>query len=148
MFEKLVDQYRSIGSKADRIAHVSLKSFLIVDDRHRASAEYITRSHENGIADALRHLARLFNRRRHTVLRLRYAKLVEQGTETFAIFSEIDRVRRSADNFDARFLQTHREVQRCLTAKLNYHALRFLDVDDVHHVFERERLEVKTIGSI
>src|ERR1051325_8182193 len=45
-------------------------------------------------------------------------------------------------------MQTHREIQRRLSAKLHDHTLGLLDVDDVHHVFERERLEVETIGSV
>ena len=45
-------------------------------------------------------------------------------------------------------VQTHREIQRSLSAKLHDHAFRFFNIDDVHHIFERERLEVETIGSV
>ena len=45
-------------------------------------------------------------------------------------------------------MQTHRQIQRSLAAKLNDHAFRFLDVDDVHHVFESQRLEIETIRGV
>ena len=31
----------------------------------------------------------------------------------------------------------HGEVERCLAAELHDHAVRFFDIDDVHHVFKR-----------
>ena len=45
-------------------------------------------------------------------------------------------------------MQSHRQIQRRLATKLHNHSFRFLDVDDVHHVFKRQRLEVETIGSV
>ena len=45
-------------------------------------------------------------------------------------------------------MQSHRKIQRSLAAKLNDHAFGLFHIDDVHHVFERERLEVETIGRV
>src|ERR1041384_3436926 len=45
-------------------------------------------------------------------------------------------------------MQSVREIEGSLSAKLHDHAFRLFDVDDVHHVFERERLEVQSIGSV
>ena len=45
-------------------------------------------------------------------------------------------------------MQTHCEIQRCLPTKLHNHAGGLFDIDDVHHVFKRERLEVQPIRSI
>ena len=73
---------------------------------------------------------------------------LQQRAEAFAIFGEIDRIRRRADDRHAGFVQTHREIQRRLAAKLDDHTVRLFDIDDVHHVFERERLEVETIRSV
>ena len=44
--------------------------------------------------------------------------------------------------------ERHRQAQRRLTAELHDHAVGLLDVDDGHHVFERERLEVQAIGGV
>src|SRR6185295_18071738 len=45
-------------------------------------------------------------------------------------------------------MQSVREIQWSLSAKLNDHTFRFFDIDDVHHIFESERLEVESIGSV
>ena len=45
-------------------------------------------------------------------------------------------------------MQPHRQIQRRLAAKLNDNAGWLLDIDDVHYVFERERLEIQTIRGI
>ena len=45
-------------------------------------------------------------------------------------------------------MQSIRQIQRSLSAKLNYHAVWFFDVDDVHHIFKRERLKVESIGCV
>ena len=72
--------------------------------------------------------------------------------EALAILRQVDRVRRRAENRDAGLLQRQRQLQRRLPAEL--HDARDVDVafalalDDRHHVFERQRLEVETIGGV
>ena len=45
-------------------------------------------------------------------------------------------------------MQTHGEIERCLSAKLNNYAFRLFYVDNVHYVFEREWLEIKSIRGV
>ena len=44
--------------------------------------------------------------------------------------------------------QAGRELQRRLTAELDDHALRLLDLADPEHVLERQRLEVEPVGGV
>ena len=45
-------------------------------------------------------------------------------------------------------LQRQRELERSLPAELNDHAVGLFPIDDIHHFFEGQRLEVKLIGGI
>ena len=148
LFQKLINQNRAIGSESDCVANICFECFLIVNDRHRASAEHIARTHQHGVTDPLRDLTCFLDGSGHTVVRLRNTELFQQCAEAFAIFSKVDRIRRRSDHSHARVLQPHRQIQRRLATELNDDTFRLLNVDDVHHVFERKRLEVESIGSI
>src|SRR5438045_9588844 len=76
LFQKLIDQHWTIGRETDSVAHVSVECVLIVNDRHRASTEHITRVHEHRITNAAANLWRLFERISHTIVRFRYGQLL------------------------------------------------------------------------
>ena len=84
--------------------------------------------------------------------RLRDLQLFEKLVEALAVFGEVDRLRRGADDRHAGRLQRKRKIQRRLSAELHDDADRrsgcgFVLVD-LHHVFERERLEVETVAGV
>ena len=56
--------------------------------------------------------------------------------ELFAVFGELNRARRRAQNFDARCFESRREVERSLSAKLDDNADRLFKVNHVEHVFK------------
>ena len=45
-------------------------------------------------------------------------------------------------------MQSYRQIQWGLSAELHNHPLGFFNVDDVHNILERQRLEVKPVGSV
>ena len=77
---------------------------------------------------------------------------MQQRGEPLAVFGEIDRIRRGPQDRDTRLEQRQRQLQRCLPAELDdardLAACAPLAVDDRHHVFERQRLEVQTIRRV
>ena len=64
-------------------------------------------------------LARFLRGRGDAARRLRDAELPQQLREALAILGEVDRIRRGADDLDARFLQRQRQLQRRLPAELH-----------------------------
>jgi hypothetical protein len=44
--------------------------------------------------------------------------------------------------------QRHCQVERSLSAKLHDHPFRLLDIDDAGDIFQRQRLEIQTVGGI
>ena len=75
-------------------------------------------------------------------------EIVEQLAEEFAVFGEIDAFGIGADDRHAELLQRQRESERRLSAELHDHAIRLFGIDDVEHVFERERLEVEAVAGV
>ena len=76
------------------------------------------------------------------------AQFVQHGCEQLPIFRCLDAFGLCAQNWYACILQSTRQVQRRLTSELDEHALGFLLVADVEHVFEGERLEVELVTSV
>ena len=80
------------------------------------------------------------------------AEIPQQLRKSPAIFGEVDRVRRRAENPHASGLQRERQLQRRLAAELHEArdvaaACRFA-IDHRHDVFERQRLEIQPVGGV
>jgi hypothetical protein len=82
-------------------------------------AEHVRRAYDHRVADAFRDVPCLVARDRGAAGRLRHAKIPQQLREPLAIFSQVNRVGRRAQNLDARFLEIERQLQRRLAAKLD-----------------------------
>jgi hypothetical protein len=76
----------------------------------------------------------------------------KQLREPAAILREVDRVGRRAQNLHAGLLERQRQFERRLAAKLHdarhFAVRRALALDDRHHIFEGQRLEVEAIGGV
>ena len=75
-------------------------------------------------------------------------QLLNQLLEALTILREINGIRRSAYDRRASRFKIPCEFKRRLAAVLHDHALRLLFVDNLHDVFERQRLEVKSIRGV
>ncbi len=75
-------------------------------------------------------------------------ELVEERAEARPVLRPVDRVDRRSEQRHARLGQPGRELQRRLTAELDDHALRALELDHTEHVLERERLEVEAVRGV
>src|SRR5262249_6340998 len=79
---------------------------------------------------------------------LGYIERAKQITESLSIFGEVDGIRRRPNDRNSGMLQVQRKIQRRLSAELYDYPTRPFFPDDMKDIFERERLEVKTIGSV
>ncbi len=79
-------------------------------------------------------------------------ELFQQLAEALAVFGQVDRLRRGADDAYPGGLQRQGKVQRRLPAELHDDAdlgsARALVLVDGHHVFEGERLEVEAVAGV
>ena len=135
-----------------RVEQIIIERAVVADDRHRTSAQHIGRAHHQRQAQFLRHDPRLFDRIGDPVLRLFEAELVEQALELVAVFGEIDRIDRGAENGNAGVLQRLGQFERGLAAELHDHALErprlLLLGQDLQHVLAGQRLEIKPVRCV
>lgn len=146
--EEAVQQHRRIVGDLDRVTHIARQVGFAVDDFHRAAAQHVARAHHQRIADFARQHQGFLGIAGNAVRRLLQAQLVDQLLETLAVFGQIDRIGRGADHRHAVGFQRARQLQRGLAAVLHDHALGFFQLDDFQHVFQRQRLEVQTVGGV
>ena len=131
-----------------RLHEVVAQRPVVVHDFHGTAAEHVGRAHEHRVADALRDGDGFLDRARDAVGRLRDAQPARELLEALAIFGDVDRVRRGAEDRHARGLERLGELQRRLAAELDDDALGLLPADDLDHVFERQRLEVQLVRNV
>jgi len=68
--------------------------------------------------------------------------------KALAVLGHVDHVGRGADDRHAVLLEVACELERRLPAVLHDDAERLLDVHDLEHVLERQRLEIEAIGGV
>ena len=80
------------------------------------------------------------------------AELVDQLGEALAVLGEVDRVGRGAEDRDALGRERRGELQRRLPAELDDDAMkraaRRLDMEDLEHVLDGQRLEIEPVGRV
>ncbi|CCJ77186.1 hypothetical protein BN135_2250 [Cronobacter muytjensii 530] len=146
--QEAVQQHWRVVGNAHRRLEVATQVGFVVDDFHRAAAQHVRRAHHQRVADFFRFLDRLFDGRHGGVRRLFQLQAIHRLLKAFAVFGAVDSVRACADNRYACCFQRARQLQRRLAAVLHNNAFRLLDAYDFQHVFQRNRFEVETVGSI
>ena len=78
--------------------------------------------------------------------------LLDQLGEAVAVFGEVDGIRRGAEDRHAGFFQRAGQLQRRLAAELHDHAVQraalLFGMDDLEHVFGRQRFEIEPVGGV
>ena len=121
---------------------------FFVDDFHGAPSQHIGGADHQRITDVVGKLQRLCLVARGAVGRLFESQRVDQALEALPVFSQVDGIRAGADDRRAGCFQIPCQLQRGLSAVLNDDTVRLLQLDDLQHVLQGERLEVKPIGGV
>ena len=143
--QKAVKQHRRVMADLDRLAHVALQITLFMHDFHGAAAQNIAGTDHQRVAQGGGFLQRLGLGAGGGVGRLAQLQGVQQFLEALPVLSRINHVRRGADDGHPVGLQVECELERRLPAILDDDAQRFLLVDYLKHVLQRERLKVQTV---
>ena len=117
-------------------------------DLHRAATQHVTGAHHQRVTQRSGFFQRLGFGPCGGVGRLAKAQAVQQFLETLAVFGRVNHVGRSADDGHAVGFEPQGEFQGRLAAVLDDHAQRLFLVHNFQHVFERERLEIQTVGGV
>ena len=142
-----VDQHRRILVDLDGRLQVVAQALLVRNDLHGTASEHIARTHQHRVADAGGGLHAGLDVGDGLGLGLRDAQLFHDLFEATAVFGVPDRLRIGTDNGHAQLRQRLGQVDGRLAAQRDDDALGLFEVDDVHHVLDRERLEVELVAA-
>ena len=131
-----------------RGGHVGAQVFLGEHHFHGAAAQHVGRTHHQREAHFARQRSACSSVRAVALAGCLRPRFLHQQLETFAIFGDVDGIRRGADDGRTRGFERARQLQRRLAAVLHDHALGLFLGDDLEHVFERQRLEVQAVGGV
>ncbi len=148
VFQKAVNEDGGILRHLDGETDIAVKPLTVVDDGHCPAPQHIGGTHHHRIADPLCNGESPINRARRAVLRHRQADLVHERPKALAVFSEVNGIRRSAQDRHARIGQLAYQLEWRLPAKLDDDSLWFLQIADVKDVFQSQRLKVQPIADV
>jgi len=152
--EELVDEDRLIGRDANRFLDVLFQVLVVVHHVHRAPAEDVGGTHEDGVADVVREFEGLGFAGRGAAFRLGDTALVHQAVEAVAVLREVHGVDAGAQNLTVEAaaiefgLQRVADVDRGLSAELHHHAVGVGRFDHVSHLLGCNRLEKEAVGGV
>ena len=144
----LVDQDGVSRGQVDGALHVLREFRLAPDDLHRAPAEDVGGTDENGVSDAPRDFLRPFDRDGAAPVRKGDVEPREKLQEAFAVLRHVDALHRGSEDPHPLGLKLRGQVDRGLAAELNDHALGVFLPDDIHDALLRERFEVELVGRV
>ena len=138
--EVAVQQYGAVARDDDGLGDVALKLGHVAHDFHSAATENVGGADDQREADIFRNGKRLRVCGGDAVFRLLEAEFIYKLLKTLAIFGEVDRVGRCAEDRDAFIVECLSDLERGLAAELDDDAVEravfLLNTQDFHHVFE------------
>ena len=115
---------------------------------HALPAEHVARAHQHGVAQHMRGGKRLFLREYRLPLRARDGALLQDFVKTLAVLRRVHMVGVRAEDFHAEIVERFGELNGRLAAELDDRAVRLFELNDIGHVFGRERLEIELIRHV
>ena len=148
IFQKPVHQHRPVRTRLHRITHVMPDLLVTVHDLHRPPTQHKTRPHQHRIRNPLRNRHRLILRHRRPARRLIQLQIIQQLRKKLPVLRQLDVLRRRPDDVASSLLQLRRQIQRGLPPQLHDHPPARLVLINVHHILERQRLEVQPVTRV
>src|SRR5438445_1131227 len=148
VLEESVDQNGFVFGDLRRALEILRQRRLVVDDFHGAPTQYVRRTHQYRVSDSLGGFHRFLEAGGGPVFRLSDLQPSRDRVEPSSIFRDVDCIGLRAEDPNGGLGETARQLERRLTPELDDHSQRLFALDDVEHVLEAQRLEVKLVGDV
>ena len=120
--------------------YILLKLRVFENNLHTAAAQNIRWAHKHWITDGMSSLQSLIERQSCAIARSVQALFIQNFTEKLTVFSQINSLWSSTQNWNTGSLQSSSKRQRSLSTKLHNHALNRTLLEfsmvDFKHIFE------------
>ena len=148
MLDELTYHHRMLLADVGGQFQETLQLLLIRADIHGGTTQHVTRANQHGEA-YLRHEAiDILHGRKLFPAGLIHADTIQHGGELLTVLGIIDALGGCPQDIHMLLVQTHRQVIRDLAAGGDDHAVRVLQLEDIHHTLEGKLIEIKTIAHI
>ncbi|RMU21617.1 hypothetical protein ALP35_05604 [Pseudomonas savastanoi pv. glycinea] len=146
--QEVVQQHRAVVGHLNCFAQVTLEFVFLINDFHRAAAQYIGGTHHQRITDLRRSTNGFVFATHSGVWRLTQVEALDHLLEALTVFGTVNGVRAGADDRHTGRFKGTCQFQRRLATVLDDHTFRLLDPDDFKHVFQGDRLEVQAVRGV
>ncbi len=119
-----------------------------MNNLHGPATQHVAWAHHQRVTDFGRMGNGFCLGTRSPVRGLAQAEFLQQLLEALTVFSHVDGFGTGANNGNAVGFQCTGQFERRLSAILDDHAHRALQMHDFQHIFKRQRFEVKSVGCI
>ena len=124
------------------LQHVLLQILTAESDDHAPAAQHIAGAHQQREAQLPSDAESLVQRQGGAGLGVVDAQAVQQLRKALAVLGQVDGLGLSAHDVHAAGFQVPGQLQRRLAAQRHHHALRLLNIDDVHDILKGQRLKI------
>ena len=115
---------------------------------HRGTGEHIRGSDQHRITYTVHELLHILHRGQRAPFGLVHADTVEHGGELVAVLGVVDTLGRSTQDGHLLRVEFHRQIVGDLSAGGDDDAVRVLQLDDIHHPFEGQFIEIESVADI
>ena len=143
-----VHQHRVVVGVFQNSFHVLSGILFVPGNGHVLAADDVGRSQKHRIADFFCRPKCALQVGDTLTLRTADAEFFQKSVELTSVFRQIDSFCRGAQNLNSVVVQELGELDGGLTTEGHNDADRLLHLDDVHHVFRMERLEIQTVRRV
>ena len=119
-----------------------------VGNVHSLPAKHIGRPDKHRIAQFIRRPDCFFTGKDHAALGTGNLTFKKNFVKAFPVLRLINAVKRGAEDGDAHFLNGPGQFDRRLAAELHHGAVRLFKIDNMAHVFFRQRLKIEFVRNV
>ena len=148
IIEKPVDQYWFSWRDFHCILHIIFQVFPVIHYFHGTAAQDKGWPYNYRVSNFISHADGLFLIACDSVFRLQNAQFLKKALETFPVLSPVYTVRTGSKNSYPCLCQGNREIQGCLTAKLDNDPFGFFLFDNIKYILPGQGLEIEFVGCI
>ena len=126
-----------------------LFDFLVGNrDLHALAAKYVGRTYKHGIAQTVSNCLCFLRCENSGAFRSLYAGFLQNLIKDFAVFRRVHILGIRAENRHTEFCQSRGQLNGRLSSELHNSVVGVLDVNDVFHVFGRQRLKIQLVRNV
>src|ERR1700676_1704407 len=148
ILEESIHQYWPFRTGFHRGSDITSQVFFLIDNFHGAAAENKRWSDQDWVPNRAGDLHRFLFIDRGAIRWLIEAKAIQQRGKVLPVFGHFNALGLCSNDVYSIGLESIREIERCLPAKLDNGGPTFFMLIDIQYVLESQRLEIEFVAGV